>query len=100
MHPVSVWRLCPESNRGVSVLQTVAITILPHSQKLERNMRIKLISLAWKAKAQSIYQSRINGAEDGIRTRDILLGKQVLYQLSYFRNYFVCLMYLSYPYLV
>ena len=25
------------------------------------------------------------GAEDGARTRDILLGRQVLYQLSYFR---------------
>ena len=25
------------------------------------------------------------GAEDGIRTRDLLLGKETLYQLSYFR---------------
>ena len=25
------------------------------------------------------------GAEDEVRTRDILLGRQVLYQLSYFR---------------
>ena len=27
------------------------------------------------------------GAEDGIRTRDLLHGKQMLYQLSYFRIY-------------
>ena len=26
------------------------------------------------------------GAEDGIRTRDVHLGKVVLYQLSYFRS--------------
>ncbi len=26
------------------------------------------------------------GAEDGIRTRDLLLGKETLYQLSYFRD--------------
>jgi hypothetical protein len=26
------------------------------------------------------------GAEDGIRTRDLLLGKEMLYQLSHFRS--------------
>ena len=26
-----------------------------------------------------------SGAEDGIRTRDLLLGKEMLYQLSHFR---------------
>ncbi len=26
------------------------------------------------------------GAEDGIRTRDLLLGKEMLYQLSHFRR--------------
>ena len=29
----------------------------------------------------------INGAENGTRTRDPNLGKVVLYQLSYFRNF-------------
>ena len=28
-----------------------------------------------------------NGAEDGIRTRDLLLGKEMLYQLSHFRPF-------------
>jgi hypothetical protein len=27
-----------------------------------------------------------NGAEDEIRTRDLLLGKEMLYQLSHFRS--------------
>ena len=27
-----------------------------------------------------------DGAEDGARTRDLILGKDVLYQLSYFRT--------------
>ena len=31
---------------------------------------------------------KINGAENGTRTRDPHLGKVVLYQLSYFRLYF------------
>ena len=30
----------------------------------------------------------INGAENGTRTRDPNLGKVVLYQLSYFRNFY------------
>ncbi len=29
---------------------------------------------------------RTSGAEDGIRTRDLLLGKEMLYQLSHFRT--------------
>ena len=31
---------------------------------------------------------RLNGAEDEIRTRDIQLGRLMLYQLSYFRLHF------------
>ena len=30
---------------------------------------------------------RLRGAKNGIRTRDLHLGKVALYQLSYFRNY-------------
>ena len=30
----------------------------------------------------------MSGAENGTRTRDPNLGKVVLYQLSYFRNFF------------
>jgi hypothetical protein len=38
-----------------------------------------------KLRAESGISSR-NGAGDGIRTRDIDLGKVALYQLSYSRN--------------
>ena len=31
-------------------------------------------------------RSLLNGAEDETRTRDSLLGRQILYQLSYFRS--------------
>ncbi len=33
----------------------------------------------------TIRQGGRDGAEDGARTRDLILGKDVLYQLSYFR---------------
>ena len=36
--------------------------------------------------ARRFGQTRENGAGDGIRTRDILLGKQTLCQLSYSRS--------------
>ena len=29
---------------------------------------------------------KVNGAEDGVRTRDLNLGKVALYQLSHFRS--------------
>ncbi len=31
----------------------------------------------------------LSGAKDGVRTRDLNLGKVALYQLSYFRLFFV-----------
>ena len=35
---------------------------------------------------QGLFANRYStGAEDGIRTRDLLLGKETLYQLSHFR---------------
>ena len=32
------------------------------------------------------HRSTEHGADDGVRTRDLLLGKQMLYQLSYVRE--------------
>ena len=40
----------------------------PTFRPLERDMGLKPISLAWKARAQSIYQSRNFGGEPGNRT--------------------------------
>ncbi len=54
------WRRRPESNRRIAILQTAALT-------------------TW------LRRLRNSGAEEGIRTLDLLLGKQMLYQLSYFR---------------
>jgi hypothetical protein len=44
-----------------AVIPTLALHCLKDVLlKLERDRRLKLLSLAWKAKAQSIYQSRKN----------------------------------------
>ena len=40
---------------------------------------------AWCASLESGAVAAI-GAEDGIRTRDLVLGKDALYQLSHFRK--------------
>ena len=40
---------------------------------------------AWKAGVLPIYDTRILGAKDGTRTRNIHLGKVALYQFSHFR---------------
>ncbi len=34
--------------------------------------------------APALLQADLNGAEDGTRTRDLLITNQLLYQLSYF----------------
>lgn len=36
-----------------------------------------------------VGSSKKNGAGNGVRTRDLWLGKPTLYRLSYSRNYFV-----------
>ncbi len=33
---------------------------------------------------QTVWRSEMEGAEDGTRTRDLLITNQLLYQLSYF----------------
>ena len=52
-----MWRRRADSNRRIGVLQTPALTSWP----------------------------RRHGAEEGIRTLDLLLGKETFYQLNYFR---------------
>ena len=52
-----IWRRRADSNRRIGVLQTPALTSWP----------------------------RRHGAEEGIRTLDLLLGKETFYQLNYFR---------------
>ena len=37
--------------------------------------------------APALLQADLNGAEDGTRTRDLLITNQLLYQLSYFGVY-------------
>jgi hypothetical protein len=39
--------------------------------------------------SQPLFQRRVSGAGEGIRTLDIHLGKVVLYQLSYARKSFI-----------
>ena len=46
-------------------------------------------------KADALHRPLRNGAEDEVRTRDLQLGKLPLYQLSYFRMYYLRLG--SYP---
>lgn len=36
-----------------------------------------------------VGSNKKNGAGNGVRTRDLWLGKPTLYRLSYSRNYFV-----------
>ena len=53
---------------------------------MERVVGIEPTFPAWKAGVLPIYDTRIVGAEDEARTRDIHLGKVALYQLSYSRK--------------
>ena len=52
---------------------------------MERVVGIEPTFPAWKAGVLPIYDTRIFGAKDGTRTRNIHLGKVALYQLSHFR---------------
>ena len=48
-------------------------------------------SATWASSALQFLVCSINGAENGTRTRDPNLGKVVLYQLSYFRIFYLFL---------
>ena len=62
------------------------------SLKFKANLRVvnltdnKVLGDAYLKQKDLPYFRRSFGAEDGARTRSSLLGRQVLYQLSYFRN--------------
>ena len=58
---------------------------------VERVVGIEPTLPAWKAGVLPIYDTRIVGAEDEARTRDIHLGKVALYQLSYSRTFHHCM---------
>ena len=53
---------------------------------LERVARIELAYSAWKADVLPMNYTRIYGARNGTRTRNIHLGKVALYQLSHSRK--------------
>ena len=48
-------------------------------ENMERMAGIEPALSAWKAEVLPLYDIRINGAEDEIRTRDPRLGKAMLY---------------------
>ena len=49
---------------------------------LERDTGLKPASLAWKARAQSIYQSRINGGQYRIQTYNLRFRRPMLYPVE------------------
>ena len=76
------WTSCSQSRRTTRLCYTPIKTY----KLVERGKRIELSALAWKAKVLPLYEPCMNsGAGNEVRTRDIYLGKVVLYQLSYSR---------------
>ena len=62
----------------------ILIEFIDHikSFKMERDKRLELFSLAWKARAQPIYQSRINGVPRRTQTLNLWFRRPVLYSVE------------------
>ena len=56
---------------------------LSYETRMERAAGIEPVSAAWEADILPMNYVRKNGADDGVRTCDLLITRQLLYQLSY-----------------
>ena len=65
------WRRHPDLNRGIRVLQTLALPL-------------GYVAI-WESGAKDLAPDILCGAGDGARTRYLHLGKVALYQMSYAR---------------